>query len=77
MKKVFFYLSKHLDNLQSYTIHTKQDNNFVCQCCVELLSMDVKTTRVEPVIRSALLNVAGIEVGAYPSQVPSQMCKLK
>ena len=38
----------------------------VCQCCVELLSMNVATTQVEPVICSVLLNVAGIEVGAQP-----------
>ena len=36
------------------------------QYCVELLSMNFATTQVEPVIRSVLLNVAGIEVGALP-----------
>ena len=38
----------------------------VHQCCVELLSINVATTQVEPVIRSVLLNVAGIEFGALP-----------
>lgn len=62
-------LSERLDDLQSNTIRTKKGQKFVDgvrQCCVELLSMNVATTQVEPVIRSVLLNVAGIEVGALP-----------
>ena len=62
-------LSERLDDLQSNTIRTKKGQKFVDgvrQCCIELLSMNVATTQVEPVIRSVLLNVAGIEVGALP-----------
>ena len=48
----------------------------VRQCCVELLSMNVATT---PVIRSVLLNVAGIEVGALPksSTLSNVLTKMK
>ena len=62
-------LSERLDDLQSNTIGTKKTKKFVDgvhQCCVELLSMNVVTIQVEPVIRSVLLNVADIEVGALP-----------
>ena len=58
-------LSVRLDDLQSNTIRTKNGQRFVDgvrQCCVELLAMNVATTQVEPVIRSVLLNIAGIEV---------------
>ena len=36
----------------------------VHQCCLELMSMNVETSQVEPVIRSVLQNIAGITVGA-------------
>ena len=46
-------LSECLDDLQSNTIRTKNGQKFVdgvCQCCVELLAMNVATTQVEPII---------------------------
>jgi len=62
-------LSERLDDLQSNTIRTKKGQKFldgVCQCCIELLAMNVTTNQVEPVIRSVLLNIASIEVGELP-----------
>ena len=38
----------------------------VRQCCVELLSMNVATKQIEPVIRSVLKNIASFEVDALP-----------
>ena len=74
-------LSERLDNLQSNTIHTKNGQKFVGvrQCCVELLTMNVATTQVEPVIRSVLLNIAGIEVDALPksSTLSSMLAEMK
>ena len=35
----------------------------VCQCCVELLSMNVAFSQFEPVIRSVLRNIASFEKG--------------
>ena len=62
-------LSERLDDLQCNTIHTKKGQKFVdgvCQCCLELLAMNVATNQVEPVIRSVLLNITSIEVGELP-----------
>ena len=75
-------LSERLDDLQSNTIRTKKGQKFVDgvrQCCIELLSMNVATTQVEPVIRSVLLNVAGIEVGALrkSSTLPNVLTEMK
>ena len=38
----------------------------VHQCCIELLSMNVATNQVEPVIRSVLRNISSVEVSALP-----------
>ena len=75
-------LSDCLDDLQSNTIRTKNGQKFVDsvrQCCVELLAMNVATTQVEPVIRSVLLNIAGIEVDALPksSTLSSMLAEMK
>ena len=75
-------LSERLDDLQSNTIRTKNGQKFVDgvrQCCVELLAMNVATTQVEPVIRSVLLNIAGIEVDALPksSTLSSMLAEMK
>ena len=64
------------------SIRTKNGQKFldgVRQCCVELLAMNVATTQVEPVIRSVLLNIAGIEVDALPksSTLSSMLIRLK
>ena len=62
-------LSKCLDDIQVGTIRTKEGRKFtdsVRQCCIELLSMNVATNQVEPVIRSVLQNIATIEVSALP-----------
>ena len=58
-------------------IHTKDGVKFVdgvCQCCIELLSMNVATSQVEPVIRSVLRNIASIEVGDLPK--PSTLLEM-
>ena len=62
-------LSERLDDIQVGTIRTKEGQKFtdsVHQCCIELLSMNVATYQVEPVIRSVLQNIATIEVSALP-----------
>lgn len=51
------------------TIHTKHGQTFldgVRQCCIELLSTNVATKQVEPVIRSVPRNNASFEVDALP-----------
>ena len=68
-------LSERLDDMESNTVRTKQGQKFidgVRQCCIELLSMNVGTKQVEPVIRSVLRNIASIEVGELPK--PSTLC---
>ena len=60
-------LSERLDDIQTGTIRTKEGQKFidsVRQCCIELLSMNVATNQVEPVIRSVLRNIASVEVSA-------------
>ena len=50
-------LSERLDEIQSSTVQTKHGQKFidgVRQCCMDLLSMNVGTCQVEPVIRSVL-----------------------
>ena len=62
-------LSERLDEVKNNTIRTKQGQKFldgVRQCCIELLSMNVATKQVEPVIRAVLRNIASIEVGPLP-----------
>lgn len=62
-------LKERVDEIQSHTIRTKHGVKFVDgvrQCCMELLSMNVASSQVEPVIRSVLLNIASIEVGELP-----------
>ena len=62
-------LSECLDEIKSSTVQTKHGQKFidgVRQCCMDLLSMNVGTCQVEPVIRSVLCNIASIECGALP-----------
>ena len=62
-------LSERLDDIQTGTIRTKEGQKVidsVRQCCIELLSMNVATNHVEPVIRSVLRNIASVEVSALP-----------
>ena len=62
-------LSERLDDIQTGTICTKEGQKVidsVRQCCIELLSMNVATNQVEPVIRSVLRNIASVEVSALP-----------
>ena len=62
-------LADRLEELESGTIHTKNGQKYVdCvrQCCIELLSMNVATKQIEPVIRSVLRNIASFEVDALP-----------
>ena len=62
-------LSEHLDEIQSSTVQTKHGQKFidgVRQCCMDLLSMNVGTCQVEPVIRSVLRNIASLESSALP-----------
>ena len=62
-------LADRLQELESSTICTKNGQKYldgVCQCCFELLSMNVATKQIEPVIRSVLKNVASFEVDALP-----------
>ena len=62
---------ERLSELESNIVHTKSGQKFadgVRQCCIELLSMNVATKQVEPVIRSVLKNIASIDVEALPSQ---------
>ena len=62
-------LSERLDEIQSSAVQTKHGQKFidgVRQCCMDLLSMNVGTCQVEPVIRSVLRNIASIECGALP-----------
>ena len=62
-------LADRLEELESGTIHTKNGQKYVDgvrQCCIELLSMNVATKQIEPVIRSVLRNIASFEVDALP-----------
>ena len=62
-------LREQVSDLKVSTIRTKDDMKIVdgvCQCCVELLSLNVAVSQVEPVIRSVLRNIASIEVGDLP-----------
>ena len=62
-------LSERLDDLQSNIIRTKKGQKFVDsvrRCCLELLTINVATNQVEPVICSVLLNIASTEVGKIP-----------
>ena len=62
-------LREQVSDLKASTIRTKDGVKFVDgvrQCCIELLSMNVATSQVEPVIRSVLRNIASIEVGDLP-----------
>ena len=58
-----------LEELESGTICTKSGQKYVNgvrQCCIELLSMNVATKQIDPVIRSILRNIASFEVNALP-----------
>ena len=62
---------ERLSELESNIVHIKSGQKFadgVRQCCIELLSMNVATKQVEPVIRSVLKNIASIDVEALPRQ---------
>ena len=70
-----------LEELESGTICTKSGQKYVDgvhQCCIELLSMNVATKQIEPVIRSVLWNIASFEVDTLPkpstlSGMPAEM----
>ena len=47
-------------------VHGQLYNDNVHQCCYELLSMNVGIHQVDPIIRSVLLNIAGMEVEKLP-----------
>ena len=62
-------LAERLDEIESGTLCTKSGQKFldgVRQCCIELLSMNVTTKQIEPVIRSVLKNIASFEIDELP-----------
>ena len=58
-KGIFVRVKHRCTGSQLYT-----DN--VRQCCLELLSMNVGILQVDPVIRSVLKNIAGMEIDKLP-----------
>ena len=73
-------LSERLDEIQSNTVQTKHGQKFIdCvhQCCMDLLSMNVGTCQVEPVIRSVLCNIASFECGALPKPLSGMLAEMK
>ena len=48
------------------TITGGKFSDSIRQCCIELLSLNVGVRNVEPVIRSVLCNVAGVDVDRLP-----------
>ena len=48
------------------TFHSGKFEDCVRQCCIELLSLNVGVRNVEPIIRSVLMNCAGIDVDRLP-----------
>ena len=65
-------LRHRVDELETGMLETmanrKRYLDGVRQCCAELLSLNVGVPNVEPVIRSVLKHVGGLEVLALPSQ---------
>lgn len=47
-------------------VHSQLYTDNVRQCCLELLSMNVGILQVDPIIRSVLKNIAGMEVDKLP-----------
>ena len=64
-------IQERLDEVEQKHCKTKEHKqkhlDTVRQCCIELLSMNVGVKQVEPVIRSVLLNIAGMEAYDLPS----------
>ena len=51
---------------QKYVDGVHHQRMYMRQCCIELLSVNVATKQIEPVIRSVLRNIASFEVDALP-----------
>ena len=47
-------------------VHSQLYTDNVRQCCLELLSMNVGILQVDPIIRSVLKNIAGMEIDKLP-----------
>ena len=58
--------SKIEDGKIETQVHSQLYTDNVRQCCLELLSMNVGIQQVDPVIRSVLKNIAGMEVDKLP-----------
>ena len=58
--------SKVEDGKIETQVHSQLYTDSVRQCCLELLSMNVGIQHVDPVIRSVLKNVAGMEIDKLP-----------
>ena len=63
-------MHERLNELDTKLLKTKEHKQLyldnVRQCCLELLSLNVGIRQVEPIIRSALKNIAGFEVDKLP-----------
>ena len=73
-------LADRLEKIESGTIVcTKSGLDGVRQCCIELLSMNVATKQIEPVIRSVPKNIASYEVDALskPSTLSGVLAEMK
>ena len=58
--------SKIEDDKIETQVHSQLYTDNVRQCCLELLSMNVGILQVDPVIRSVLKNIAGMEIDKLP-----------
>ena len=58
--------SKMEDGKIKTQLHSQLYTNNVRQCCLKLLSMNVGILQIDPVIRSVLKNIAGMEVDKLP-----------
>ena len=58
--------SKMEDGKIKTQVHIQLYTDSIRQCCLELLSMNVGILQVDPVIRSVLKNIAGMEVDKLP-----------
>ena len=66
--------SKMEDGKIKTQLHSQLYTDNVRQCCLELLSMNVGILQVDPVIRSVLKNIAGMEVDKLPK--PASLIKM-
>ena len=64
-----------VENIKIEThVHGHLYNDNVCQCCYELLSMNIGIHQVDPNVRSVLPNIAGVEVEKLPKPATLVEC---